>query len=248
MVRAGYIVALLSAVVLATLPMLTAADPWKDESGHGRGGGRGGYKYEEKYEPGGHVKREWKSNDCKYEYKAGPGGLKEEYKCKGGRHYAGPPVWVPPGHRGPTYPTGISESPLDLNVGRCNRRLIGQLLGGATGAAIGSQIGDGRGRIVAIIGGTLAGFFLGGQIGRTMDKADHLCVDQALEYAPDGKTIEWYTPGENQRHQVIPHETFQSGDGRYCREYTAKSIIDGKIIQTYGTACRQPDGSWRIAS
>ncbi|ADE14317.1 conserved hypothetical protein [Nitrosococcus halophilus Nc 4] len=112
----------------------------------------------------------------------------------------------------------------------------------------GSQIGDGRGRIIAIIGGTLAGFFLGGEIGRTMDKADHLCIDQALEYAPDGKTIEWRTPGENQRHQVTPHETFQTNNGRYCREYTAKSIVGGETVQTYGTACRQPDGSWRLAS
>jgi surface antigen len=249
MVGTGYIVALLSAVALATLPMLTVADPWKDESGHGRGAdGKGGYKYEEKYKPGGWVKRKWKSSDCKYEYKAGPDSLKEEYKCKGGRHHAGPSIWVPPGHRGPTYPTGVSEVPLDLNVGRCNRKLIGQILGGAAGAAIGSQIGNGRGRIIAIIGGTLAGFFLGGEIGRTMDEIDHLCVDQTLEYAPDGKTIEWHAPGENRHHQVTPGETYQADGGRYCREYTAKSIVGGEIVQTYGTACRQPDGSWQIVS
>lgn len=246
MVRIGYIVALLSAVALATLPVLTVADPWKDESGHGRG--RGSYKYEEKYNPGGHVKREWKSSDCKYEYKAGPGGLKEEYKCKGGRHYAGPPVWIPPGHRSHTYPIGISKVPLDLNAGRCNRELIGQILGGATGAAVGSQIGDGRGRIIAIIGGTLVGFFLGGEIGRMMDEADHLCVDQALEYAPDGQTIVWRTPGENQHYQVTPRKTYQVDNGRYCREYMVTSIVGDETVQTYGTACRRPDGSWQIVS
>lgn len=34
----------------------------------------------------------------------------------------------------------------------------------------------------------------------------------------------------------------------YCREYTATATIDGRPIPTYGTACRQPDGSWRIVS
>lgn len=43
----------------------SAADPWKDESGHGRGG----YGYE------------YKDGNCKYEYKAGPDGIKEERKC-----------------------------------------------------------------------------------------------------------------------------------------------------------------------
>lgn len=64
---------------VANLPTLVIADPWKDESGHGRG--RGEYKYEEKYGRHGEAKREWKSDDCKDEYKADRGGVKEEYKC-----------------------------------------------------------------------------------------------------------------------------------------------------------------------
>jgi surface antigen len=231
------------------------ADPWKDESGHGRGHGKkGGYGYEEKYEHGGRVKHEWKSGNCKYEYKAGPDGVKEEYKCGGpGRRagppaHAGPPPWAPPGRRGHTYATGLPQAPLDLDVGRCNRELIGQMLGGAAGAAAGSQIGDGRGRIAAIIGGAVAGVFLGGEIGRTMDRADYLCLDQALEHAPDGRTIEWRNPDSARGHQLTPRDTYRADDGNYCREYTATSTVGGDKVQTYGTACRQPDGSWKIVS
>ncbi len=70
------------------------ADPWKDESGHGRysrpyyydcgpygcppAGHAPRYKY--KSERKGY-KYEWKSGDCKYEFKAGRKGYKEEYKC-----------------------------------------------------------------------------------------------------------------------------------------------------------------------
>ncbi|MGQ0675177.1 MAG: hypothetical protein ACT4N4_03700, partial [Rhodospirillales bacterium] len=31
-----------------------------------------------------------------------------------------------------------------------------------------------------------------------------------------------------------------------CREYSGTIIIDGQEQRSYGTACLQPDGSWRI--
>jgi hypothetical protein len=31
-----------------------------------------------------------------------------------------------------------------------------------------------------------------------------------------------------------------------CRQYTAPISVNGQIVQSYGTACPQPDGSWRI--
>jgi len=36
--------------------------------------------------------------------------------------------------------------------------------------------------------------------------------------------------------------------GQHCREYQATSTIDGRPQQTYGTACQQPDGTWRIVN
>lgn len=238
---------MIAAIALATFPSFATADPGKDESGHGRGAS-GKHKFEEKRGGPGHVKREWKSNGCKYEYKSGPGGVKEEYKCGGPPRHAGPPAWVPPGHHGHVYATDLPQPPLNLDLGQCNRELIGQVLGGAAGGAIGSQIGDGSGRIAAIIGGTVAGVLLGGEIGRSMDEADHLCVDQALEHAPDGRAIEWQDPDRRGYRQVTPRNTYQTDDGRYCREYTARSTIGGKNVQTYGTACRQADGSWQIVN
>jgi len=137
---------------------------------------------------------------------------------------------------------------LNLDLGRCNRELIGQALGGAAGGAIGSQIGDGSGRIAAIIGGTTVGVLLGGEIGRSMDEADHFCFDQTLEHAPDGRAIAWQDPDRRGDYQITPRNTFETDNGRYCREYTARSRIGGESIQTYGTACRQADGSWRIVN
>jgi hypothetical protein len=36
--------------------------------------------------------------------------------------------------------------------------------------------------------------------------------------------------------------------GQYCREYQSTTVIDGKPQPMYGTACLQPDGSWRIVN
>lgn len=34
----------------------------------------------------------------------------------------------------------------------------------------------------------------------------------------------------------------------YCREYQNPVVVDGKLQSSYGTACLQPDGSWKIVS
>lgn len=33
----------------------------------------------------------------------------------------------------------------------------------------------------------------------------------------------------------------------YCREFTQQVRINGRMQESYGTACLQPDGSWRVA-
>lgn len=38
----------------------------------------------------------------------------------------------------------------------------------------------------------------------------------------------------------------QGEEEPYCREFQREVIIDGKPERAYGTACLQPDGSWKI--
>lgn len=166
---------------------------------------------------------------------------------------ANPPPWAPAyGYRAKDKHKGehgrAYVPPFDIGFGRCNRDLLGGLIGGAGGAAIGSTIGKGDGRTAAIIGGAIIGIIVGGSIGRSMDSVDQNCVGQALEHAPDGRTIVWQNPQNNAQYQVVPTRTVQVPDGRYCREYTTTSVVAGKSQQVYGRACRQPDGSWEIQS
>jgi surface antigen len=40
--------------------------------------------------------------------------------------------------------------------------------------------------------------------------------------------------------------TYQTSAGQYCREYQQTIVVGGQSQSAYGTACRQPDGSWKI--
>jgi surface antigen len=178
-------------------------------------------------------------------------GDREHYREREQHHgfHGGPPPWAPAyGYRrgGDDDEHEHVVMPVNVETGSCNRELVGQILGGATGGLVGSQIGTGSGRLAAIAAGTVVGMLVGGEIGREMDRADKLCVDQALETAPDGTRIHWND--NNRDYTVTPTSTRKNADGQYCREYQTVSNVGGKTQQVYGKACRQPDGSWKIVS
>jgi surface antigen len=149
-------------------------------------------------------------------------------------------------HRG-AYESADIPPTFGIDLGNCNRQLLGQALGAAAGAAIGSQVGKGDGRTAAIVGGSIIGLIVGGSIGRAMDQVDHNCIGQALERAETGQPVAWHNADTGARYQITPTRTYKESDGRYCREYWTEGIIDGRVQELYGTACRQPDGSWQVA-
>lgn len=138
--------------------------------------------------------------------------------------------------------------PLHLADSHCSSDLIGTLLGAAAGGLIGSQIGDGTGQMAAVGAGVFLGAILGGNLGAQVDAHDRNCMAHTLTQVPDHQQVVWQNPDSGQDYAVTPTRTFNVRDGRYCREYTAESIIGGQVQQTYGTACRQPDGAWEIVN
>lgn len=118
------------------------------------------------------------------------------------------------------------------------------VIGGALGGALGSQVGGGEGRTVATIVGTLVGASIGGAVGRSMDEQDRIKAAHTLETVRTGVASQWHNPDTGNEYTVVPTRTYDSG-GTPCREYTVNARIGGKREKVYGTACRQPDGSWR---
>jgi surface antigen len=126
----------------------------------------------------------------------------------------------------------------------------GTLLGAGTGALLGSQIGSGRGTLVAVAVGTLAGALLGQEVGRSLDNADQLTMERNAQYALENTrsnvATTWKNPDTGNYGSITPVETYRTSQGQYCREYTQTVVVGGQAQQAYGTACRQPDGSWMI--
>lgn len=124
--------------------------------------------------------------------------------------------------------------------------IVGSLLGGAVGGLVGNQFGRGSGRTAMTVLGAVDGALAGGAIGRSMEPPDQACIGQTLEHAPTNRTVAWRNPDNNAQYQVTPVRTWQAQDGVYCRDYQTSAVIDGRRERMTGTACREPDGSWRV--
>lgn len=131
-------------------------------------------------------------------------------------------------------------------VGCSTKQDTGVLVGGAAGALLGSQFGQGSGQALATVGGALVGALVGGQIGKYMDKTDKLEMNQALEKNATNRSKSWTNPDSGNQYTVTPKRTYYK-NSQPCREYTTEAIIGGKKESVYGKACRQADGSWKVA-
>lgn len=128
-----------------------------------------------------------------------------------------------------------------------NNEGVGAVSGGVAGALLGSQFGSGAGQVAAAAGGALVGAYLGGNIGKYMDRQDKLEMQNALETAPVGRSVAWKNPDTGNQYRVQPTKTYYV-KGDPCREYVTYATIAGKSEKIYGKACRQADGSWRVAN
>ncbi len=120
----------------------------------------------------------------------------------------------------------------------------GMVIGGVLGGLLGNQVGKGSGRTAAVIVGTLAGAAIGGSIGQSMDETDRLKTARTLETVRTGVPSSWRNPDTGNQYTVVPTRTYETSSGP-CREYSMDAVISGRHEKVYGTACRQPDGSWR---
>ena len=132
----------------------------------------------------------------------------------------------------------------------------GAILGGAAGAVLGNQFGDGDGRVVMTALGAILGATVGQEIGASLDETSRteaaLATQRALDSADVGGTgITWDNPansgGPASGTTVITRQGANQ-QGRTCREFQQTVTIGGEEVQSYGTACRDGNGDWRLVS
>jgi surface antigen len=130
------------------------------------------------------------------------------------------------------------------------KQAAGAVIGGIGGRLIAYKIGRGRGKVIAIIAGTVLGALVGGSIGKQLDERDKMLMSRTtqnvLEHAPSGQPSKWRNPDSGNSGRIVPWPAYRNGNGHYCREFKQSVIIGGRIKMAYGTACRQLDGAWRI--
>jgi surface antigen len=124
----------------------------------------------------------------------------------------------------------------------------GLLIGGVAGGILGNQLGGGRGRVVATVAGAVIGGLVGSEIGRALDHQDRMLAQEAefaaLEHGRSGERRPWRNPDSGRYGEVVPGTAYKRGD-QDCRDYTHAIYIDGRPQTIRGSACRNPDGTWR---
>lgn len=125
-------------------------------------------------------------------------------------------------------------------------------IGAAGGAAVGGLIAAAASaNPAAIAASVIGGLLVGGLVGNLLDDRDKRlqaeAAHRALEGAASGQAVAWKNPDSGHSGTVTPTRTYQSADGTYCRDFQTTVDIEGKRERASGKACRQADGTWRIA-
>lgn len=124
----------------------------------------------------------------------------------------------------------------------------GLLTGAVAGGIIGNQVGRGSGNVLATMAGAVVGGIVGSEIGRSMDEQDRRLAAQAeyaaLEEGESDRPRRWRNPDNGRYGDVVPGRPYKRASVD-CRDYTSTVFIDGKPRTMKGTACRNPDGTWR---
>jgi surface antigen len=126
-------------------------------------------------------------------------------------------------------------------------------IGAAGGATVGGLIAAAASaNPAAIAASVVGGLLVGGLVGNLLDDRDKRlqaeAAHRALETAPSGQSVAWKNPDTGHSGTVTPTKTYQAPGAGYCREYQATVEIEGEQEKASGKACRQPDGTWKIAS
>jgi surface antigen len=113
----------------------------------------------------------------------------------------------------------------------------GAALGGLGAAAF-------HGNPVAIGLSAVAGAVIGGAIGNKMDSTDNTAVYHAMNDNNTNARAVWVNPHTGVKYYITPTSDV---DANGCRTYRAKAVIHGKKHVSYGTMCRQSNGTWVLA-
>lgn len=120
-----------------------------------------------------------------------------------------------------------------------------------TGAAAGGVISALAGANPAWIAGSiLLGGLVGGVVGNYLDERDKEQHAKSTYHAfqtqePGGQST-WQNPDTGHSGATKIDKAYQTAEGTECKNFTQTINAGGETEQVQGTACRQPDGTWKV--
>lgn len=120
------------------------------------------------------------------------------------------------------------------------------VVGTVGGGLLGAALFHGSGAWIGVLGSALVGGVIGNFVGKKMDENDRARMAQAVTTTPMGQEASW-TNSHNVTYRVRPVQQYHRNN-QYCREYQTTVVVGGETKRAYGTACRAPDGQWKIVS
>lgn len=130
------------------------------------------------------------------------------------------------------------------------KEAVGTLVGTVGGGVVGYQFGSGGGQWAGAGIGAVAGGLVGNAIGRQLDAMDAREANAAFmraSRAPVGEVVYWNNTRTGNWGCYQPlRDGHSSMEGLYCREFQTTATIEGQTRRVYGTACRQPNGTWEM--
>ncbi len=125
--------------------------------------------------------------------------------------------------------------------------------GGTGGGAVTAPAGNGAELAAVQPGGaapgagTMTSGLVSGDIGAALDGRDRqaaLAAEyRALELGSAGSPVAW-TGTAGRAGEVVPGPAYRVNEYA-CRDYTHTVTVNGQASAARGTACREPDGTWR---
>jgi surface antigen len=125
------------------------------------------------------------------------------------------------------------------------KEAYGTIAGATIGGSIGAVPGAGVGAALWVVGGAIGGALIGEAIGRAMDDSDRAVMYRTLDHNATNQPGCWTNCRTGKRFMIVPISEFvMMNDTPYCRRFISSGYVDCQKRYVYGTACRQPDGTW----
>ncbi len=110
----------------------------------------------------------------------------------------------------------------------------------------GPEAGRLVGRGIEILWGGLFRGERGGELGQDDRQRMVRNLQLALELDPSGSERRWFNSASGNGGAARPLRTFRTAAGIHCRDFRQTVQLGGQHGEAFGTACRRPDGHWRI--